>query len=395
MLKSDQALARTQVGTPYYVAPEVWRNRPYNAKCDVWSLGCMLYELCTFRPPFEAESMEGLARKIMRGKYNPIPAGYSRDLQNVVDRLLVVDPARRASIDDILSHPGVQQRMSSVPSPDSLNAPAIADGPVDLVGTIVVPHRFNDLHKNLPPSRYEAPAKSVEAPVPDVIKKMSEVSTRSPAKYALDAQGRTPFVPRGQQPSPGQMEYKPPLQVPVHSPYTQGQQQQQQQRPGEPSVPTLPPVPGAQRRAPPVSASAAAARQLAQPGYRQQQPVAAAYGRAPSRPGSAAARPGSAASRPGSANIRVVYHNPHGYHQQGRKGSIFRTESESSMTNYYNPITHQKRDYHVPGGLYQPRNAGQVNYQSRLARIHNPTQQQAQLQAMYAAQGRMPMQRRA
>ena len=58
VLKSSEALARTQVGTPYYVSPEVWRNKPYNSKCDMWSLGCLLYELCTYRPPFEAESME-------------------------------------------------------------------------------------------------------------------------------------------------------------------------------------------------------------------------------------------------------------------------------------------------------------------------------------------------
>ena len=53
VLKTGEALARTQVGTPYYVAPEVWRNKPYNNKCDMWSLGCLLYELCTYRPPFE------------------------------------------------------------------------------------------------------------------------------------------------------------------------------------------------------------------------------------------------------------------------------------------------------------------------------------------------------
>lgn len=58
VLKSEQALARTQVGTPYYVAPEVWRNRSYNAKCDMWSLGCLLYELCTYRPPFQASGGE-------------------------------------------------------------------------------------------------------------------------------------------------------------------------------------------------------------------------------------------------------------------------------------------------------------------------------------------------
>ena len=55
-----QKMMQTQTGTPYYASPEVWGNKPYNEKSDVWSLGCMLYELITLRPPFEAEDMEGL-----------------------------------------------------------------------------------------------------------------------------------------------------------------------------------------------------------------------------------------------------------------------------------------------------------------------------------------------
>ncbi len=50
----------TQTGTPYYAAPEVWRDEPYDAKADVWSLGCLVYELCNLMPPFRAKDMEGL-----------------------------------------------------------------------------------------------------------------------------------------------------------------------------------------------------------------------------------------------------------------------------------------------------------------------------------------------
>ena len=88
VLKTNEQLARTQVGTPYYVAPEVWRNKPYNNKCDMWSLGCLLYELCTYRPPFEAGSMEALARTILRGKYDQIPSMYSKGLRDAVARRL-------------------------------------------------------------------------------------------------------------------------------------------------------------------------------------------------------------------------------------------------------------------------------------------------------------------
>jgi serine/threonine protein kinase len=424
VLKSDQALARTQVGTPYYVAPEVWRNRPYNASCDIWSLGCLLYELCTFRPPFEADSMEGLARKIMQGKYSPIPAGYSRELHSLVARLLVVDPARRATVDDILAHKGVQERMASIPSADSLTA-AMGDAPVDLVGTIIVPQRFNDLHKNLPPSRYEAqqvpapapaappaappPAAPPAAPAPaGPYPGQTPGQTKPLLAPVMDAQGRVPIAPRGQpnpyNPAPQGGNIVPRGQPNPYAPAPQGGNGYYpapprasplpyqpaavpQSRYPDSAVPSLPPVPGAARK-PPVSASAAAARQMAQPNYRPLQP--AVPGRPISRPGSGAARPGSGAgARPGSANIRVVYHNPLSYQQQqGSNHSIFR--GNSNANSQYNPITHQASYLarQPPPQAYP--------YQSRLAKIHNPSQQHLHAQAMYAAQqGRVPIRGRA
>ena len=42
----------TQTGTPYYASPEVWRDEPYSGKSDIWSLGCVLYEIITLKPPF-------------------------------------------------------------------------------------------------------------------------------------------------------------------------------------------------------------------------------------------------------------------------------------------------------------------------------------------------------
>ena len=64
----------------------------YNNKCDMWSLGCLLYELCTYRPPFEAGSMEALARTILRGKYEQIPSMYSKGLRDAVARSLPSAP---------------------------------------------------------------------------------------------------------------------------------------------------------------------------------------------------------------------------------------------------------------------------------------------------------------
>lgn len=65
---SAEGFARTMVGTPFYLSPELCEERPYNEKSDVWALGCLLYELCTFRRPFEAATQPSLILRIIRGK---------------------------------------------------------------------------------------------------------------------------------------------------------------------------------------------------------------------------------------------------------------------------------------------------------------------------------------
>ena len=68
MLCETANFAHTMVGTPYYLSPEMCEERPYNEKSDVWALGCVLYELCTQKHPFEANNQAALILKIIRGK---------------------------------------------------------------------------------------------------------------------------------------------------------------------------------------------------------------------------------------------------------------------------------------------------------------------------------------
>lgn len=51
-LADNKGLNYTQTGTPYYASPEVWRDEPYDFKSDIWSLGCVIYEMITLQPPF-------------------------------------------------------------------------------------------------------------------------------------------------------------------------------------------------------------------------------------------------------------------------------------------------------------------------------------------------------
>ena len=92
---AEKGLNYTQTGTPYYASPEVWRDEAYDIKSDIWSLGCVLYEMITLKPPFRAENMQGLYKKVLRGHYPKISTQYSTDIQSIVKMLLQVNPKKR------------------------------------------------------------------------------------------------------------------------------------------------------------------------------------------------------------------------------------------------------------------------------------------------------------
>ncbi|CAI2369880.1 unnamed protein product [Moneuplotes crassus] len=99
-----------KVGTPYYLSPEVCEDKPYNHKCDIWSLGCILYEICALKHPFEAKTQAELMVKIIKGKYKRIPKKFSRHLSDMVHWLLTKNCNRRPSIKEIILHPFFQKK---------------------------------------------------------------------------------------------------------------------------------------------------------------------------------------------------------------------------------------------------------------------------------------------
>lgn len=109
---AKMGLLSTQTGTPYYANPEVWKDRPYDHRSDIWSLGCVLYETIALLPPFRASSMAGLAKKVTAGQYEKIPAKFSVDLAQMVRSLLQVEPRNRPSLDKILATPGLVRHLT-------------------------------------------------------------------------------------------------------------------------------------------------------------------------------------------------------------------------------------------------------------------------------------------
>lgn len=99
---TQEGLNFTQTGTPYYASPEVWKDEPYDIKSDIWSLGCVLYEMITLKPPFQASSMKGLYKRVCQGKIQRIPKSYSVELWQVVKQMLHTNPKQRPDCAKIL-----------------------------------------------------------------------------------------------------------------------------------------------------------------------------------------------------------------------------------------------------------------------------------------------------
>ncbi len=103
--------ARTLVGTPYYLSPEIVQDKPYSFKSDIWSLGILLYEMTMLKMPFEATSLPMLSLKIVRGNYSPISATVSKDLKMLIQSLLQVEIKNRPTIYEILRNPLLKSRI--------------------------------------------------------------------------------------------------------------------------------------------------------------------------------------------------------------------------------------------------------------------------------------------
>ncbi|XP_062603660.1 serine/threonine-protein kinase Nek1-like [Saccostrea cucullata] len=159
VLGSTAELARTCIGTPYYLSPEIVENRPYNNKSDIWSLGCVLYEMATLKHAFEAGNMKNLVLKIIRGSYPPISPKYSYDLRGLIAQLFKRAPKERPSINSVLKKPFVQKRVSKF-----LTEEVIAD---EFSHTVMHGHK---LARELPPppkaSKPPAPRKATPAKTP-------------------------------------------------------------------------------------------------------------------------------------------------------------------------------------------------------------------------------------
>jgi len=222
LLKSS--MAKTQIGTPHYMPPEVWKSRPYAFPSDVWALGCILYEMATFNVPFEARSMSELRYKILRGRYSPVGRQYSADLIDMVRRLLDAVPENRPTLKQILSSETVKKMEAKIRM--EANVPVSGDN--QMLATIQVPRNLNLLKGKFPTPQYQAEeeaGKENAAPmnmglpaIKEVVPQQPRAAARAPS--AGRARSAAPEPPRDlrRAPSRGEREQAQRARAPVAAP---------------------------------------------------------------------------------------------------------------------------------------------------------------------------------
>ena len=151
-----KGLGYTQTGTPYYASPEVWKDQPYDNKSDIWSLGCITFEMLALKPPFRAENMEKLYNKVIHSQYGKISDSYSQDIKEVIKLILKVNPHDRPSCGQILNHEFVKKRLEFFKAQagyDDENMDDIDEGV--LLKTIRIPKNILFLTERLPEPNYD------------------------------------------------------------------------------------------------------------------------------------------------------------------------------------------------------------------------------------------------
>eukprot|EP01066_Platyproteum_vivax_P000489 Platyproteum_vivax@DN10544_c0_g1_i1.p1 len=111
VLESTAAFAKTTIGTPYYLSPEICEEKPYSWSSDLWALGCILYEMAALKVPFDASNIRQLVEKITRGPTPQIPSSFSQPLRQMALDLLHRDSRKRPAAADILQREVVQEEI--------------------------------------------------------------------------------------------------------------------------------------------------------------------------------------------------------------------------------------------------------------------------------------------
>ena len=146
----------TQTGTPYFASPEIWNDQPYDYKCDIWSVGCIIYEMASLHVPFRGVSMQNLYKNVLRGIYQQIPGRYSDDLKQIIKSILVVNPKHRPSSKELLENSIIKKKMEELGMTLNEGLCKKKSGEkAKLMKTIKIPVNMSQINRELPQKKYE------------------------------------------------------------------------------------------------------------------------------------------------------------------------------------------------------------------------------------------------
>ena len=115
----ENGLLRTQTGTPYFASPEIWEDKPYSFKSDIWSIGCILYQMAGLKMPFQGKNIKEVYYNLKNINIPPLPEIYSPDLMYMVKKLLKLNPDQRPSTQEILDDEIIKNRMKMISDNDN------------------------------------------------------------------------------------------------------------------------------------------------------------------------------------------------------------------------------------------------------------------------------------
>jgi hypothetical protein len=144
LLSSQTFFAKTLIGTPYYMSPELLKDQAYDHKSDAWALGIVLYEMATGTHPFDAKNQGALMMKILTGVYPALPRGkYSPQLVALTSALLTLDSRARPSVSDVLQLPLLAEcaRANGWAGSTSVGAAVVEVAPHDAAGRVAAGRR--------------------------------------------------------------------------------------------------------------------------------------------------------------------------------------------------------------------------------------------------------------
>ena len=114
LIMNKSNINQPHINKSLYTAPEIWNKKKFNYKCDIWSIGCIIYEMASLSLPFSLDSNKMLDFK--DGKIKPIPEFYSSKLKSVINDMLALDPSKRPSTDILLNNPTIIETIKKLSS---------------------------------------------------------------------------------------------------------------------------------------------------------------------------------------------------------------------------------------------------------------------------------------